>query len=438
MPKKSFIEAIEVKSPCSENWDEMTGNEKVRFCSHCSKSVNNVSEMTRKEAMRLVRRSEGRLCVRYELHPQTHLPMFSTKLNQIVRQTGVAAGVLTASLALGGGVYAQEEPVKIEAARVEQTEKPDGAASKILGYVTDPNGAVIPFAVVSLTNTNTNEYRAINASADGLYEFTELAPGNYKIKFEAGGFEMTEVNNIGVGEASQIRRDAQLGIQQIVEVVQVGGEEFDGKIEIMGGMVSVISYENRNALVAAVMNENLDEVKALITRGAKINVKDKAVGGISPLHAAIETGNFEIMQVLLAYGAKPNIRDFQKRTPLMMLDEDADAEMVRVLLAYGANIKLADADRNTALHHYAEFDDADIVRLLISHGSDPNSKNKAGQTPLMIAAENGSSMAVRALIENGADVQAATKKHQTAWDLADGAAVKAILESYGLVGGNRP
>ena len=106
MPKKSFIDAIEVKKPCSENWDEMTGNEKVRFCSHCSKSVNNISEMSRKEAMRLVRRSEGRLCVRYEVHPKTHLPVFSAKFGRIARQTGVAAGVLGASLALANGVYA--------------------------------------------------------------------------------------------------------------------------------------------------------------------------------------------------------------------------------------------------------------------------------------------------------------------------------------------
>ncbi len=438
MPKKSFIEAIEVKSPCSENWDEMTGNEKVRFCSHCTKSVNNVSEMTRKEAMRLVRRSEGRLCVRYEVHPKTHVPIFSAKLSRIARQTGVAAGVLGASLALVNGLYAQGESIQFETVRAEQAQKSGGAVSKISGYVMDPNGAVIPFAVVSITNIATYEYTAANASAEGFYEFKDLAPGNYKLKFEAGGFEMKEVENVQLGEANEIRRDAQLAIQQVGVVVQVGGENGDENVEVMGGMIATISYENRNALVTAVMNEDLEEVKALITRGAKINVKDKAFEGISPLHAAIETGNFEIMQILLAYGAKPNIRDYQKRTPLMMLDEDAEPELVRVLLAYGANIKLADAEKNTALHHYAEFDDAEMILLFISYGANLNAKNKTGRTALMIAAENGSSETVRALVENGADLHIATKKRQTAWDLADGAEVKAILESYGLVGGNRP
>jgi hypothetical protein len=50
MSKKKVIDAIEVKSPCSESWDEMQGNDQVRFCSHCAKSVNNLSEMTRREA----------------------------------------------------------------------------------------------------------------------------------------------------------------------------------------------------------------------------------------------------------------------------------------------------------------------------------------------------------------------------------------------------
>ncbi|MEO7674879.1 MAG: ankyrin repeat domain-containing protein, partial [Pyrinomonadaceae bacterium] len=362
--------------------------------------------------------------------------VFPAQFNKMARQTGVAAGVLTASLAFAGGVYAQGETAKFETVQAERSEKPNGSSTKISGYVTDPNGAVIPFAVVSITNIATYEYLAVNASAEGFYEFKDLAPGNYKLKFEAGGFEMKEVENIQLGEASEIKRDAQLGIQQVGEVVQVGGDEQTESVWV-GGVIANVSYENRNALVAAVMNEDLDEVKDLISKGKKVNVRDKALEGISPLHAAVETGNFEIMQILLAYGAKPNIRDYQKRTPLMMLDEDAEPEMARVLLAYGANIKLVDAEKNAVLHHYAEFDDADMVRFLISHGADPNAKNKARRTALMFAAENGSKDTVRALVENGADVHATTKKRQTAWDVADGDAVKAILESYGLVGGNR-
>jgi hypothetical protein len=43
----------------------MSGNERVRFCDHCSMNVYNLSNMTKKDAESLVLNTEGRLCVRY-------------------------------------------------------------------------------------------------------------------------------------------------------------------------------------------------------------------------------------------------------------------------------------------------------------------------------------------------------------------------------------
>jgi len=86
MSKKSFIDAIEVKNACSEDWDEMKGTARVRFCSHCAFEVNNISELTRKQAMRLVRESDGRICVRYVRHPVDNTPVFADKFYQITRR----------------------------------------------------------------------------------------------------------------------------------------------------------------------------------------------------------------------------------------------------------------------------------------------------------------------------------------------------------------
>src|SRR4051812_30007092 len=109
MSKKSFIDSVEVSSPCTKNWNEMAGNDRVRFCSHCSKNVNNLSEMTRKEALRFVRSSEGRICVRYIPDPITRRPMFAEQLLQIARRApGLAAGVMTASMSISTATYAQE------------------------------------------------------------------------------------------------------------------------------------------------------------------------------------------------------------------------------------------------------------------------------------------------------------------------------------------
>lgn len=56
---------VRVAAPCGEEWDEMRGDERVRFCSRCSLNVYNLSAMTRREAERLVVSNEGRLCVRF-------------------------------------------------------------------------------------------------------------------------------------------------------------------------------------------------------------------------------------------------------------------------------------------------------------------------------------------------------------------------------------
>jgi hypothetical protein len=60
------LDRVRIAAPCEADWDEMRGDERVRFCHRCSLSVYNLSAMTSREAERLVTRTEGaRLCVRF-------------------------------------------------------------------------------------------------------------------------------------------------------------------------------------------------------------------------------------------------------------------------------------------------------------------------------------------------------------------------------------
>jgi hypothetical protein len=59
------LEVIDIAKPCPADWDEMRGDERVRFCRHCSLNVYNLSAMSRGDAEQLVRESEGRVCVRF-------------------------------------------------------------------------------------------------------------------------------------------------------------------------------------------------------------------------------------------------------------------------------------------------------------------------------------------------------------------------------------
>jgi hypothetical protein len=62
---KNPLNHVRVAAPCPADWDQMIGDERVRFCGQCSLNVFNLSSMTRSDAESLIARTEGRLCVRF-------------------------------------------------------------------------------------------------------------------------------------------------------------------------------------------------------------------------------------------------------------------------------------------------------------------------------------------------------------------------------------
>ena len=59
------LDDIRIASPCNARWEDMTGDDRARFCKQCSKHVFNLSAMTRPEAESLIREKEGKFCGRY-------------------------------------------------------------------------------------------------------------------------------------------------------------------------------------------------------------------------------------------------------------------------------------------------------------------------------------------------------------------------------------
>jgi hypothetical protein len=59
------LDQIVVAEPCHASWNQMRGNGAGRFCSHCQKTVHDLSAMPSDEAERLLCRSVGELCIRF-------------------------------------------------------------------------------------------------------------------------------------------------------------------------------------------------------------------------------------------------------------------------------------------------------------------------------------------------------------------------------------
>src|SRR6476646_5216974 len=66
----------------------------------------------------------------------------------------------------------------------------------IKGTVTDPNGAVVQNAKVTVTNISTNSSRTLTTGDDGAYTAPLLEPGKYKITVTAASFPETVRDNI--------------------------------------------------------------------------------------------------------------------------------------------------------------------------------------------------------------------------------------------------
>lgn len=409
MTTKNLASSIAVSSPCSEDWDKMQGNEKVRFCSHCALSVNNISAMSQKEAIRLVRKSDGRICIRYIKHPKTKAPVFTDKLYQISRRAGLAAGVLGASLAVSSVAYAQggitftknsEVKTETDQSRKTANTKQESPAASVSGTITDPNGAIIPGAIISISSTNFS--RTLSTNQNGDFLFTNVPAEELTMKIESSGFEDKEIT-VNAYNGRETVANSTLEI---------------GEIFAVGGMMVSISYYQ--PLHQAVADGELEAVTTLLVNGEDVNSTDKNYQGITALFVAVENGNVEIVETLLNFGAKIDVRDNSNRTPLMALDYNTSPDLIRLLLKHGADISAVDDSGNTVLHAAAENDNSEIIEILINEGADINAQNEEGQTPLMVAAYYEVFETVKALLNSGAKVNIRDNENETALTIAKG------------------
>jgi Carboxypeptidase regulatory-like domain len=225
MANKSLLNRIDVKSPCNESWDEMVGNNEVRFCSHCAKDVHDLSAMKRADAEKLVQKSSGKLCVRYVKSSTGKLITTQPKFTQIKRRATIAASVLATSLTFTTLAYAQGEPIKpkedftqTNKYKFEDKEIKQGFAT-IAGEVQDQNGAVIPNIKITLRDAKTEKISEAISNNDGFYQFKNVEPSLYNIKIEAEYFEKFVLKDVEVFKDSKVEKTLTLIGKSIIGVV---------------------------------------------------------------------------------------------------------------------------------------------------------------------------------------------------------------------------
>src|SRR5579872_2059158 len=98
------------------------------------------------------------------------------------------------------------------------------ANGRIAGIVTDPQGAVIPGASITVTNTATNDRRRTVSGPDGTYQVLNLPIGTYTVSAEHAGFTklLTDPQQLLINQT--LRIDIPLSIGRTTETVVVQAE----------------------------------------------------------------------------------------------------------------------------------------------------------------------------------------------------------------------
>ncbi len=150
------------------------------------------------------------------------------------------------------------------------------STGSIVGTVTDPSGAVVQHAKVSVTNADTGRVSAVQTTTSGGFTSGALQPGNYKVQVSVKGFKSVEESTIvQVGNTSTVNVKLQVGQEsQIVEVqgseIAVNTEQAEVQGVLTAAQIENLPINGRNFLDLAQLEpgvqiqdgQNFDPTKA--------------------------------------------------------------------------------------------------------------------------------------------------------------------------------
>ena len=232
--KKFSLADIRIALPCPADWKKMIGDERVRHCAECNLNVYNLSAMTEREISQLMAANQGRrLCSRfYRRTDGTILTQDCPwSLRMMARKASrIASAVLTAlmSVTMAGAKTKSPKPT-CECRQIQQKD------SGIKLSVTDPDGAVIPNAEITLESKSGKETLAGSTGPSGEWSAIKLAPGEYRLTVKSRGFR-TFISNVSVHDSKLLGLKVKLPVVEHTETVEVQAATL-GVVEVTMGLI---------------------------------------------------------------------------------------------------------------------------------------------------------------------------------------------------------
>src|SRR5260370_6661089 len=91
----------------------------------------------------------------------------------------------------------------------------------MLGTVSDPTGATVVAAWMTITQTAPGVAHTVTTTADGKYELRYLLPGEYTVEAQATGFRTERRTGVVLQISQQARIDFTLQLANVQETVEV-------------------------------------------------------------------------------------------------------------------------------------------------------------------------------------------------------------------------
>jgi Carboxypeptidase regulatory-like domain/TonB dependent receptor len=175
------------------------------------------------------------------------------------------------------------------AAFLPNTSFGQAVSGNVIGTVTDPSGAAVSGAQITIDNVGTGVSTQVTTNESGNYTAPNLPAGNYTISITAAGFQKFVQQNVTVNVSQSIRVDASLQVGQATQEVTVSaappGLETDRAVvqtQLSAAQVSSLPIPNRNFT-------NL----ALLTPGSVLNTFQHAASENPQQSTLVNTGGQE-------------------------------------------------------------------------------------------------------------------------------------------------